>query len=99
MARKNAAYYHVLPAVQWLPFWAPFDAVFDTSCPGNERCAVISAPALAATAPLSCAQHKDPYLYMSSASTVARSRQVCIYWLWKHCLLTIYSTWGTSKYL
>jgi hypothetical protein len=25
-------------AVQEVPFWAPFDAVFDTSCPGNERC-------------------------------------------------------------
>jgi hypothetical protein len=25
-----------------MPFWAPFDAVFDTFCPGNERCPVKS---------------------------------------------------------
>ena len=28
-------------AAQKVPFWAPFDAVFDTSCPGNEGCAVV----------------------------------------------------------
>src|SRR5271156_861369 len=26
----------------------------------------------------------------SIADSVARSRQVCIYWLWKHCLIAIY---------
>jgi hypothetical protein len=30
----------VVYAVQEVPFWAPFDAVLDTFCPGNERCAV-----------------------------------------------------------
>ena len=34
------AHGHVVYAMQEVPFWAPFDAVFDTSCPGNERCAV-----------------------------------------------------------
>src|SRR6201997_582722 len=27
------------------------------------------------------------YLPLQVAMNVARSRQVCIYWLWKHCLL------------
>ena len=40
-SQEKAAHGHVVHAVQEVPFWAPFDAVFDTSCPGNERCAVI----------------------------------------------------------
>jgi hypothetical protein len=39
-AKKKAAHGHVAYAVQEVPFWAPFDAFFDTSCPGNEGCAV-----------------------------------------------------------
>jgi hypothetical protein len=39
-SQEKAAHGHVVHAVQEVPFWAPFDAVFDTSCPGNERCAV-----------------------------------------------------------
>jgi hypothetical protein len=41
-SQEKAAHGHVVHAVQEVPFWAPFDAVFDTSCPGNERCAVES---------------------------------------------------------
>jgi hypothetical protein len=41
-SQEKAAHGHVVHAVQEVPFWAPFDAVFDTSCPGNERCAVDS---------------------------------------------------------
>jgi hypothetical protein len=40
-AKKKAAHGHVAYAVQEVPFWASFDAVFDTSCPGNEGCAVV----------------------------------------------------------
>jgi hypothetical protein len=36
-SQEKAAHGHVVHAVQEVP---PFDAVFDTSCPGNERCAV-----------------------------------------------------------
>ena len=43
-AKKKAAHGHMVYAVQEVPFWAPFDAVFDTSCPGNERCAVVASP-------------------------------------------------------
>src|SRR5271163_440880 len=43
-SQEKAAHGHVVHAVQEVPFWAPFDAVFDTSCPGNERCAVKSLP-------------------------------------------------------
>jgi hypothetical protein len=43
-AKGKAAHGHVVYTVQEAPFWAPFDAVFDTSCPGNERCAVKSLP-------------------------------------------------------
>ena len=43
-SQEKAAHGHVVHAVQEVPFWAPFDAVFDTSCPGNERCAVKSFP-------------------------------------------------------
>jgi hypothetical protein len=39
-AKEKAAQSHVVYAVQGVPFWAHFDAVFDTSCPGNERCGV-----------------------------------------------------------
>ena len=39
-SQEKAAHGHVVYAVQEVPFWAPFDAVFDTFCPGNERCAV-----------------------------------------------------------
>jgi hypothetical protein len=39
-SQEKAAHGHVVYTVQEAPFWAPFDAVFDTSCPGNERCAV-----------------------------------------------------------
>jgi hypothetical protein len=38
---EKAAYGHVVDAVQEVPLWAPFDAVFNTSYPGNERCAVV----------------------------------------------------------
>ena len=38
-SQEKAAHGHVVYAVQEVPLWAPFDAVFDTSCPGNERCA------------------------------------------------------------
>jgi hypothetical protein len=41
-SQEKAAHGHVVHAVQEVPFWAPFDAVFNTSCPGNERCAVDS---------------------------------------------------------
>jgi len=41
---EKAAHGHVVYVVQEVPFWAPFDAVFDTSCPGNERCAVDFSP-------------------------------------------------------
>jgi hypothetical protein len=41
-APRKAAHGHVVYAVQEVPFWAPFDAVFDIFCPGNERCAVES---------------------------------------------------------
>jgi hypothetical protein len=41
-SQEKAAHGHVVYTVQEAPFWAPFDAVFDTSCPGNERCAVKS---------------------------------------------------------
>ena len=41
-SQEKAAHGHVVYAVQEVLFWAPFDAVFDTSCPGNERCAVES---------------------------------------------------------
>jgi hypothetical protein len=40
ISQEKAAHGHVVYTVQEAPFWAPFDAVFDTSCPGNERCAV-----------------------------------------------------------
>jgi len=40
-SQEKAAHGHVVHAVQEVPFWTPFDAVFDTSCPGNERFAVI----------------------------------------------------------
>jgi hypothetical protein len=43
-SQEKAAHGHVVYAVQEVPFWAPFDAVFVTSCPGNERCAVKSLP-------------------------------------------------------
>ena len=43
-SQEKAAHGHVVHGVQEVPFWAPFDAVFDTSCPGNERCAVKSWP-------------------------------------------------------
>jgi hypothetical protein len=42
--QEKAAHGHVVHAVQEVPFWVPFDAVFDTSCPGNERCAVDPRP-------------------------------------------------------
>jgi hypothetical protein len=42
-AKEKAAHGHVVYALQEVPFWAPFDAVFDTSYPGNERCAVVIA--------------------------------------------------------
>jgi hypothetical protein len=38
--QEKVAHAHVVLAVPEVPFWAPFDAVFDTSCTGNERCAV-----------------------------------------------------------
>jgi hypothetical protein len=40
-SQEKAAHGHVVYAVQEVPFWAPFDAVFDTFCPGNDRCAVV----------------------------------------------------------
>jgi hypothetical protein len=40
ISQEKAAHGHVVHAVQEVPFWAPFNAVFDTSCPGNERCGV-----------------------------------------------------------
>jgi hypothetical protein len=43
-SQEKAAHGHVVYAVQEAPFWAPFDAVFDTFCPGNERCAVKPLP-------------------------------------------------------
>jgi hypothetical protein len=46
-SQEKAAHGHVVHAVQEVPFWAPFDAVFDTSCPGNERCDVEQFPPLA----------------------------------------------------
>jgi hypothetical protein len=46
---------HVVHAVQEVPFWAPFDAVFDTSCLGNEGCAV--------------KQHFSPCLMATSLTT------------------------------
>ena len=36
-SQEKAAHGHMFYAVQEVPFWAPFDAVFDTFCPGNER--------------------------------------------------------------
>jgi hypothetical protein len=37
-------------------------------------------------------------VHLTGVHHVARSRQVCIYWLWKHCLL-LSILLGTSKYL
>jgi hypothetical protein len=39
---RKEAHGHVVYSAQEAPFWAPFDAVFDISCPGNERYAVKS---------------------------------------------------------
>jgi hypothetical protein len=50
-SQEKAAHGHVVHAVQEVPFWAPFDAVFDTSCPGNERCVVELLITLAITTP------------------------------------------------
>jgi hypothetical protein len=43
-SQEKAAHSHVVYAVEEVPFWALFDAVFDTSCPGNERCGEIAWP-------------------------------------------------------
>ena len=56
-SQEKAAHGHMVYVVQEVPFWAPFDAVFDTSCPGNERCAVEYHPNGKPTTSCQCLQN------------------------------------------